>query len=117
VRSPLLTDITWTGPACGQRPLPKRIPDLFSAKPVVLHGRYSRRPAARWSCAANWPAATSPAPSPWTFRPPSRAATSWPACGRAKIDDLMGQDYLGIQRGATRTDVREAVTQLGSSSA
>lgn len=42
VRNPLLTDITvdWGGLPVADT-YPKRIPDLFSAKPVVLTGRYS----------------------------------------------------------------------------
>jgi Ca-activated chloride channel family protein len=32
---------------------------------------------------------------------------------RTRIDDLMGQDYNGMQAGTTRTDVRDAITQLG----
>ena len=37
-------------------------------------------------------------------------ATLW---ARARIDDLMSQDYAGIQNGAPRQDVSEAITQLG----
>ena len=37
-------------------------------------------------------------------------STLW---ARARVDDLMGEDYLGAQRGNMRVDVREAVTQLG----
>src|SRR5204863_3484686 len=42
VRNPLLTDISvdWNGLAVSDV-YPKTIPDLFSAKPVVLTGRYS----------------------------------------------------------------------------
>ncbi len=42
VRNPLLTDIAvdWGGLAVTDV-YPKRIPDLFSAKPVVIHGRYT----------------------------------------------------------------------------
>ena len=32
---------------------------------------------------------------------------------RTRIDDLMGQDYNGIQSGNVRTDLRDAITQLG----
>ncbi|MBI4891548.1 MAG: VWA domain-containing protein [Acidobacteria bacterium] len=41
VRNPLLTDVTveWNGLPVSDV-LPHRIPDLFSAQPVVLHGRY-----------------------------------------------------------------------------
>src|SRR5205085_4601275 len=32
---------------------------------------------------------------------------------RKRIDDLMSQDYQGLQHGNAREDVREAITQLG----
>lgn len=43
VRTPLLTDISidWGGLAVTET-YPREIPDLFSAKPVVIHGRYSK---------------------------------------------------------------------------
>jgi Ca-activated chloride channel family protein len=37
-------------------------------------------------------------------------ATLW---ARTRIDDLMSQDYAGIQRGSARSEVVEAITQLG----
>jgi Ca-activated chloride channel family protein len=42
VRNPLLTDITveWNGLPVSDV-YPRRIPDLFSARPLILHGRYS----------------------------------------------------------------------------
>jgi Ca-activated chloride channel family protein len=115
VRNPLLTDISvdWAGLDVADV-YPKRIPDLFSAKPVVICGRYktdgrgvislrgkmSGRPFAR-EIEVNLP------------KDEPRCdvlATLW---ARARIDDLMSQDYAGIQRGAPRQDVSEAITQLG----
>lgn len=115
VRNPLLTDISveWAGLDVADI-YPKRIPDLFSAKPVVICGRYktdgrgvislrgkmSGRPFAR-EIEVNLPKDE-----------PRRdvLATLW---ARAKIDDLMSQNYAGIQSGAPRLDVSEAITQLG----
>jgi Ca-activated chloride channel homolog len=115
VRSPLLTDVTvdWSGLPVTDV-YPKRIPDLFSAKPVVLTGRFSApargfihlrgmmsgRPVTR-DIRVDLPAAE-----------PRHdvLATVW---ARTRVDDLMGQDYAGIQQGTARTDVREAITQLG----
>ncbi|HSB14352.1 MAG TPA: VWA domain-containing protein, partial [Bryobacteraceae bacterium] len=115
VRSPLLTDVTvdWSGLPVTDV-YPKRIPDLFSAKPVVLTGRFSApargfihlrgmisgRPVTR-DIRVDLPAAE-----------PRHdvLATLW---ARTRVDDLMGQDYAGIQQGTARTDVREAITQLG----
>jgi len=115
VRNPLLTDISvdWAGLDVADV-YPKRIPDLFSAKPVIICGRYktdgrgvislrgkmSGRPFAR-EIEVNLPKDE-----------PRRdvLATLW---ARARIDDLMSQDYAGIQSGAPRQDVSEAITQLG----
>jgi Ca-activated chloride channel family protein len=115
VRNPLLTDISidWAGMPVADV-YPKRIPDLFGAKPVIVSGRYS----APWSGAIRLRGKM--AGRPWSHElrvklPPAEPAhdvlaTLW---ARARVDDLMGQDYLGLQRGAARDDVREAITQLG----
>ncbi len=115
VRNPLLTDISveW-----GNLPVtdvyPKRIPDMFSAKPVILYGKYSGpgRGAIRLRGKmsgrdfARDLAVALPASEPQH----DVLATLW---ARTKVDDLMGQDYGGIQRGTARTDVQETITQLG----
>ncbi len=115
VRNPLLTDISidWGGLEIADV-YPKRIPDLFGAKPVIVCGRYKSdgrgvirlqgkmagRPFAR-EIEVDLPK-----------QEPRRdvLATLW---ARARIDDLMSQDYAGIQNGAARDDVRESITQLG----
>ncbi len=93
---------------------PKRIPDVFSARPVMLTGRYERpgrgviRLRGRMS---GYPMVREIVVNLPAVEPEHDVlATLW---ARARIDDLMGQDYLGIQRGAAHQDVREAVTQLG----
>src|SRR5947199_114829 len=37
-------------------------------------------------------------------------ATLW---ARTRVDDLMGQDYYGMQRGTVRDDIRKQITDLG----
>ena len=37
-------------------------------------------------------------------------ATLW---ARTRVDDLMGQDFYGMQRGTTRDDIRKQITELG----
>jgi Ca-activated chloride channel family protein len=92
IRNPLFTDISvdWNGLSVSDV-YPKRIPDLFSAKPVVLTGRY-------------------PVDLPESDARHDVLATLW---ARTRIDDLMGQDYDGLQHGDTRADVKETITQLG----
>jgi Ca-activated chloride channel family protein len=115
VRNPLLTDIgiDWGGLSVTDL-YPKRIPDLFGAKPVIIHGRYTapgtgivrlrgRTGGREFSRELR---VTLPASEPQH----DVLASLW---ARTRIDDLMGQDYNGIQSGNMRTDLRDAITQLG----
>lgn len=115
VRSPLLTDISieWGGLPVSDL-YPARIPDLFAAKPLVISGRYSgsgggvirlRGKAAgrdfTREIRANLPAA----------QPDNDVlATLW---ARRRVDDLMSQDFHGLQRGAMREDLKQQITKLG----
>jgi len=115
VRNPLLTDISveW-----GNLPVtdvyPKRIPDMFSAKPVILYGKYSGpgRGAIRLRGKMSGRDFTRDLAVALPASEPQHdvLATLW---ARTKVDDLMGQDHSGIQRGTARTDVQETITQLG----
>ncbi|HXG94683.1 MAG TPA: VIT and VWA domain-containing protein [Blastocatellia bacterium] len=115
VRNPLLTDISvdWSGLPVADV-YPKRIPDLFSAKPVVLTGRYTA--AARGTIKLKGKMSGRdfvrdiPVELPGNESRHDVLATLW---ARTKVDDLMSQDYQGIQYGGPREDVREAITQLG----
>ena len=115
VRQPLLTDVSieW-GNLQVADVYPKRIPDLFSAKPVVLSGRYLNggrgviRLKGRTSgrhfereIAVNLPEAE-PAHDV--------LATLW---ARRRVEDVMAEDMRGAQYGTMRDDLRETVTQLG----
>jgi Ca-activated chloride channel homolog len=115
VRNPLLTDISvdWNGLAVSDV-YPKRIPDLFGAKPVILTGRYtgaghgvirlkgkmSGREFVR-EIAVDFPEAESR----------NNVLTSlW---ARQRIDDLMGQDYGSAQQGEMKPELKETVASLG----
>ncbi|HQR33528.1 MAG TPA: TonB family protein [Blastocatellia bacterium] len=114
VRNPLLTDIRveWGGlPVADVYP---RIPDLFSAKPLVLTGRYTNGARGVVRLIGRVGAQTFTRDIPVEF-PESQAehdalATLW---ARTRIDDLMSQDYSGIQNGNAKDEVKEAITQLG----
>jgi Ca-activated chloride channel family protein len=115
VRTPVLTDVSidWSGLPVTEV-YPRRIPDLFSAKPVVVLGRYTGavkgnihlrgKVAGRdfdRVIALNLPASDAShdvAPSLWA---------------RSKVEDLMSRDLLGAQQGQQKPEIREAVTQLG----
>jgi Ca-activated chloride channel family protein len=115
IRNPLLTDIAldWSGLPVSDI-YPKRILDMFSARPVVVHGRYSA-PAkgavrVRGKLAGRDFSTTVPVVLPGSELRHDVLASLW---ARTRIEDLEGQDYSGIQQGAARTEVKEAITQLG----
>jgi Ca-activated chloride channel homolog len=115
VRNPLLTDISidWAGLPVTDI-YPKRIPDLFSAKPVVLCGRYGRgvRGVIKLKgkvSGREW-VREIPVELPENESRRDVLATLW---ARTRIDDLMSQDYGGMQQGNARADISEAITQLG----
>ncbi len=115
VRAPMLTDITldW-----GKLPVsdvsPSHPVDLFGAKPIVITGKYTgaakgtltlhgmRRgiPYSR-EIAVNLPEAKSQNAS---------LATLW---ARRRIDELSARDYMGLQTGNMKTELKQEITQLG----
>src|SRR5262245_26158005 len=115
VRNPLLTDIDidWAGMPVADV-YPKRLPDLFSVKPLILTGRYTA--ASRGAIRLRGKLAGQnflkeiPIELPESQNEHDVLATLW---ARTRIDDLMSQDFAGIQNGNTKLDVREAITQLG----
>lgn len=115
VRSPLLTDISvdWAGLPVADV-YPKRIPDLFSAKPVILSGRYTGTGRAtiklKGKMSGRDVVREIQVELPESAPQHDVLATLW---ARTRIDDLMGQDLEGIQAGHARADVRETITQLG----
>jgi Ca-activated chloride channel family protein len=115
VRSPLLTDISidW-GDLAVADVYPKRVSDLFGAKPVIVSGRYTApgrglvrlrgRMAGREvvrDIAVNLPSSE-----------PSHdvLASLW---ARNRIEDLMSQDYAGLQHGTVNLNLKDAITKLG----
>lgn len=115
VRSPLLTDVTvdWGGLPVADV-YPKQIPDLFSAKPLIFSGRYAA--GARGVIRLRGKTGTGevvreiPVELPAVQPQHDVLATLW---ARQRIDDLMAEDYNGIQRNQPREEIKEAITQIG----
>jgi Ca-activated chloride channel family protein len=115
IRSPLLTDVALD---FGDLPvtdvLPRRIPDLFSGQPVIITGRYAR--AASGTLRLRGKRAGDPfvREIPVTFAQDRTAnsllATVW---ARRQVDDLMSQDWNGMQSGQPKPALRAQITQLG----
>ena len=115
VRSPLLTDISidWAGLPVTDI-YPKRLPDLFSAKPVLVCGRYTKGASGairlKGKVAGRDFTREIAVELPESESRRDVLATLW---ARTRIDDLMSQDYSGIQSGTARPDVQESITALG----
>ncbi|HEU5132410.1 MAG TPA: VWA domain-containing protein, partial [Pyrinomonadaceae bacterium] len=115
VRNPLLTDIAieWNNLPIADV-YPRRIPDLFGAKPVVIKGRYTG--AGRGTIRLKGKMAGGdfvrdiPVDFPETMASHDVLAPLW---ARARIDDLMNQDFNGAQSGAMRPELKDTITQLG----
>jgi Ca-activated chloride channel homolog len=115
LRAPLLTDIALD---FGRLPVtdiyPRHIRDLYSGRPVVVTGRYTapaqgvvRLVAKR---AGDFYSREVPVSFPAQENHNNAIASLW---ARDKIDDLMSQDWAGVQQGTLRGDLRQQITQLG----
>jgi Ca-activated chloride channel homolog len=115
IRNPLFTDISvdWNGLQVSDV-YPKRIPDLFSAKPVILTGRYTGSAHGvirlKGKMAGHDFVREVPVDLPESDARHDVLATLW---ARTRIDDLMGQNYEGLQHGNPHADLKETITQLG----
>jgi len=93
---------------------PKRIPDLFSAKPVIISGRYTASGQGtlrlRGKMAGHDFAREVRVDFPAAATSHDVLATLW---ARQRVDDSMGQDLAGAQRGAMRKDLQEQIVRLG----
>jgi Ca-activated chloride channel homolog len=114
VRSPLLTDLSidWNGMAVSDV-YPKTIPDLFSAKPVVLSGRYGGNSKGVIRLKGKMSGRDFVREIPVDFSNPEShnvLATLW---ARTRVDDLMSQDFKGAQQGSMKDEVKQSIIQLG----
>jgi len=115
VRNPLLTDISidWNNLPVADV-YPQRIPDLFAAKPLVLTGRFTS--AGRGTIRLKGKMGGSdfvreiPVELPETMALHDVLAPLW---ARARVDNLMSEDYAGAQSGNMRADLKDTITQLG----
>jgi hypothetical protein len=116
-RTPVLTDINVT--FNGVQPLDvlpdlTAIQDLYDNRPLTFLGRYNGSGAGSitikgQSAQGRWEK-TIPIDFPAKQPENSSLPTLW---ARAKIDDLTGQDLLGVQRGQPSPDVRARIITLG----
>ncbi len=115
VRNPLLTDVTidWNGLPVTDV-IPERIPDVFSAKPVVVAARYSA-PASGTIRIRGYAGGREVVRDVDVILPESTAgadaiATLW---ARQKVAAVSREDYAGIMEGTPRNAVDERIVALG----
>jgi Ca-activated chloride channel homolog len=115
VRSPLLTDlyVDWGGLPVTDV-YPQRLPDLFSGQPLIISGRYTRAASGTVRLKGTRAGGQFSRDIPVTFSsstPPFDALAGYWA--RRRIDDLMSQGWIGLQRGNMDPKLKEQITQLG----
>jgi Ca-activated chloride channel family protein len=115
VRNPLLTDISvdWNGLPVTDV-YPKTIPDLFGAKPVILTGRYTGNGRGTIRLKGKMSGRDFVREIPVDFSNSQTQhdvlETLW---ARTRIDDLMSQDFKGVQQGTMQDEVKQSIIQLG----
>jgi Ca-activated chloride channel homolog len=115
VRSPLLTDISieWSDLPVTEI-YPKRIPDLFSARPLVISGRYTKGgKGSIWlkgKMAGQDFVREIPVELPETETDHDVLASLW---ARRRIEDLVGDEVANTQNIPVQDQVREEITKLG----
>ena len=115
VRTPLLTDVSidWNGLPVAEI-YPNRIADLFSAKPVIVHGRYTKGASGtiklRGKVGGQEIVREITVVFPETESRHDVLATLW---ARTKIDDLMKQDYRGVQDGSVKPEIQNTIAGIG----
>ncbi len=115
IRAPLLTDISieWGGLPVAEI-YPKRLPDLFAGRPLIITGRYSQ--PAQGTITLRGMRAGAPFARTVTANFGADAAehdvlaSVW---ARTKIEDLMSRDWDGIQTSTPKPAVQAEITQLG----
>src|SRR3954468_12699973 len=115
IRTPILTDVSidWNGMPVAEI-YPAKMLDLFTAKPVIVTGRYNR--AARGTIKLKGMRAGQPFTReivvnfPGDEKAHDALASLW---ARTKIEHLMSQDWQGMQTGTPTGDLKQQITDLG----
>ncbi len=115
VRTPLLTDISidWNGLPVSDV-YPQKIGDLFSAKPVIINGRYSRgaKGAIRLKGYVAGKLLVRDIPVNFPENEPEHdvLATLW---ARKRVDTLMSEFYKNAKDEKAKNEIQEQITSLG----
>jgi len=115
IDAPVLTDIELDfGDLAVEQVYPRRVADLFAARPVIVKGRYQRGGEGVITLRGRTP--TGRFERPIVVNLPAEEpehdvlASQW---ARAKVDDLMMRDYDGAQRGNIDEAIKKQIIALG----
>lgn len=121
IHSPVLTDISVDFGGLDLHdayPGPKALPDLFSAKPVVLKARYTK--GGQGTITLRGKTVNGPYERSIDVVLPEEAAGGGtghdvlaPLWARARIDELMSQDWAGVQTGQPKEEIKKSIIELG----
>jgi Ca-activated chloride channel family protein len=119
IDAPVLTDVAISWGAMGVADVyPAHIPDLFSNKPIIVHGRFTGRnkdgppPTLRGNTANGKferPIRWAPVEADGAAR--DALASLW---ARAKVSDLMFRDLAAMQSGNFPEDLKKQITAVGT---
>ena len=113
VHSPVLTNISidWNGLPVTDV-YPREVRDLFSAKPIIITGRYSGNPSGKITIKGYQGTGDFSRVVPVDFSSAdAHNAALEKIWARNKVDDLMAQDWSGIQSG--NSDHKAEIIQVG----
>jgi Ca-activated chloride channel family protein len=113
VHSPVLTNISidWNGLPVTDV-YPKDVRDLFSAKPVIITGRYAGNPAGKITIKGYQGTGDYSRTIPVDFSASGAGnAALEKIWARSKVEDLMSQDWNGIQSGSSK--YKAEIIQVG----
>lgn len=117
IDAPVLTDVAidWGGLSVTDV-YPKQVPDLFSAKPILIHGRLTDEPKAGPAITLRGNTAAGPfqrnievAAAPHDASHEALASL-W---ARSKVSDLMFRDLAAMQSGNFPADLKNQITAVG----
>jgi hypothetical protein len=117
LRAPVLTDVSidWHGLPVDDV-FPKKLPDLFTGKPLVVSGRYTAASDGSIFIHGKRAGEDFTREVPVHLNSSASADTTLSSFwARQKIDDLMSQDWADLQAGTVKPDVQREITQLGLS--
>lgn len=117
IQSPVLTDITIDfGDLEVEQvyPAPEALPDLFASTPVVLTGRYRKPGNGAVTLRGRTASGAFERAIPVAFAPGQKTHDVLaPLWARARVEDLMAQDWIGLQSGNPIKNVKSQITQTG----